>query len=415
MILMLKNLWIVCRIAYLSVFSNWSKNKVIVSIMAISFALIQVLLSISEGFGLQVKNFALDSLVGHMKIMTPQYKKDNSIKNSFFIEEEVLNKIRAIDGVRGVTKRILIPAVIKSERNIKNAILVGIDINNEKDLSFIGKEYGYTKFSDILQGDNILIGEKLLAKLATNISYKVVLSGQNFHGKLLEKAYFTKDIFHSNLPSVENIYIFANIIYLADVYSLNNRITEVSILLYNDQHMDSIYKEIATLIPSGTVLYQWKNLMPFLSNWLEMMYINILVFFAVVFFAAIIPLANTLLISVLERTYQFGILQALGLKKTYLALLIIIEAKIILFIGILIGTLMGLLISYLLQYSGIDITPFAKGAANLGLGSTIYPKINIINTLYMAFIMYLLGVISSIYPAFRSALYSPTKALTKRT
>ena len=146
---MLKNLRVVFNLAFKSVFNNWAKNKVIIVIIIVSIMLIQILLSIAEGFKGQVKSFVLDSLVGNIKIMNPQYKIDNSIKNNFVISDDIIEQIANIEGVKGVTKRIQIPVVLKSEREIRNGILVGIDTNTEKDLSFIGKSYDYTKFKEV--------------------------------------------------------------------------------------------------------------------------------------------------------------------------------------------------------------------------------------------------------------------------
>jgi ABC-type antimicrobial peptide transport system permease subunit len=144
------------------------------------------------------------------------------------------------------------------------------------------------------------------------------------------------------------------------------------------------------------------------------MYIVLMVFFGIVFFAATIPLMNTILISVLERIHEFGIMQALGFKKSYLFLYIMFEAAIILGIGITIGAILGLIISGILSYTGINIAPFSAGSANIGLGDHIYPKVDILGALKVALSMLFLGIIASIYPSIRAILYNPMQALSKR-
>ena len=411
---MLRGLLVVWKLSLKSVFSNWHKNKVIISIIAVSFILIQILLSIAEGFGNQVKNFAIDSLVGNLKIMNPNYKIDSSLKNNFIISDELLDKISKINGVKGVTKRIQVPVVLKSEREIKNGVLVGIDTSNEKDLSFIGKSYDYNKFANVFKDDNTLIGQKLLGKLKTKKSFKIVVAGQSANDKLIESAYFIQDTYVSGLPKVEETFVFANIKAVAKIYNMKNSVTEVSIILFNDDDLPRVYSEIEPILPEKTKLYTWGDINPFIKNWLDMMSLNMMIFFSIIFFAATIPLANTILISFLERIHEFGILQSLGFRKSYLFMFIMCESTLILIIGISIGLIVGLVISCILASIGIDISPFAKGAGNLGLGNYIYPKVNIINTLKVAGLMLSLGIVASLYPSIRATLYNPIQALSKR-
>lgn len=411
---MLRGLLVVWKLSLKSVFSNWHKNKVIISIIAVSFILIQILLSIAEGFGNQVKNFALDSLVGNLKIMNPNYKIDSSLKNNFIISDELLDKISKINGVKGVTKRIQVPVVLKSEREIKNGVLVGIDTSTEKDLSFIGKSYDYNKFANVFKDDNTLIGQKLLGKLKTKKSFKIVVAGQSANDKLIESAYFIQDTYVSGLPKVEETFVFANIKAVAKIYNMKNSVTEVSIILFNDDDLPRVYSEIEPILPEKTKLYTWGDINPFIKNWLDMMSLNMMIFFSIIFFAATIPLANTILISFLERIHEFGILQSLGFRKSYLFMFIMCESTLILIIGISIGLIVGLVISCILASIGIDISPFAKGAGNLGLGNYIYPKVNIINTLKVAGLMLSLGIVASLYPSIRATFYNPIQALSKR-
>lgn len=411
---MFSNTLIIVKLAYRNVFSNWNRNKVIVMIIAVAFALIQMLLALSEGFGLQVENFALDNLLGHMKILQKDYKLDPTVQHSFTINNETLTKIANINGVSGVTKRIQAPIVIKSERDVRNAVLVGIDVNTEKDMSFIGKDYGYTKLKNVLQNNQVIVGKKLLADLETKIDYKIVASGQNIQDKLVENALFIKDVYTSGLPKVEEMYIIADLNSVATMYGLPNKVTEVSILLINDNKYNEVFNQVQKLLPQDTLLYGWGDLMPFLKNWLNLMKFNLSIFFGIVFFAAAIPLTNTLLISILERMYEFGIMQALGVKKVYIALSIMVEAFIIVVLGLIGGVMLGLLCSLILQKTGINISSFSEGAASLGLGDHIYAKVNLLSTLRITIIMLIIGILAGVYPAIKAMLYNSVQALSHR-
>ena len=412
---MLTNILMVFNLAVKNVFSNWGKNKTIVTILAVSLILIQFLISLSEGFGLQVKTFALDSLVGDLKIINPKSRVDSSIKLNFVIDDSTLDKISKIEGVRGVTTRINIPLVIKSEREFKNVVLVGINKEREKDISFLGKAYNPNNFGNTFKNNGLLIGEDLLKKLKTKNHFKVVASGQDVNEKLIEKAFFINDVFTTNIPNVSELYIFSDIKEVAKTFGFKqNEVSEVSIALVNQKYMESVKAEIKKILPKNSEIFEWGELMKFLKEWLDMMFINLLVFFSVVFLAASFPLSNTLLISVLERVYQFGILQALGLKKPYIAILILFEAIIILTIGSVIGLVIGVLLTMVLNHVGIDVSAFSQGLSGIGISDHLYPVLNLMTTIKVTLLLFVIATVISLYPAIKASLYSPIKALSKK-
>ena len=405
---------IIFKLAWRNVLGYSDKNKIIVSIIIVSVIFIQFLWALSEGFGRQVKTFALDSLVGNMQILHENAKIDPSVANSFEISDITLNKIASIKGVVGVTKRVKVPMVLRSERVAQNAILVGIDLVTEQKLSFYGKDYLPYNEPITYKNNGVVMGKTLVDDLETQKNFRVVASAEDYKGNSIESPLYINDIYKSSMPNVEEMYFFQDIKQVQNRYNLGNKVTEVSIIFSDDKYTDALYDEINKLIPPHTKLYKWGDIMGFLKNWLAMMTINITVFFLIVFISASFPLANTLLISVLERTHEFGIINALGLKKFYIFLLIMFEAFFILLISISIGFILGAIITITLSDIGINISGFGAGLAQLGLGDYLYPHYNIVSSIIIASLLFVIGMLVSLYPAIKASLYNPTTAMSKR-
>jgi ABC-type lipoprotein release transport system permease subunit len=294
-------------------------------------------------------------------------------------------------------------------------VLVGINTEREKDISFLGKSYNPNNFKEAFKDNGILIGADLLKKLKTKNHFKVVASGQDVNEKLIEKAFFINDVFTTNIPNVSELYIFSDIKEVAKTFGFKqNEVSEVSIALVNQKYMESVKAEIKKILPVNSEIFEWGELMKFLKEWLDMMFINLLVFFSIVFLAASFPLSNTLLISVLERVYQFGILQALGLKKPYIAILILFEAIIILTIGSVIGLVIGVLLTMVLNHVGIDVSAFSQGLSGIGISDNLYPVLNLMTTIKVTLLLFVIATVISLYPAIKASLYSPIKALSKK-
>jgi ABC-type antimicrobial peptide transport system permease subunit len=136
----------------------------------------------------------------------------------------------------------------------------------------------------------------------------------------------------------------------------------------------------------------------------------VLVWVIIVFLALSFGLVNTLAMAVFERIREIGLMLALGMRPGSILLQILMESLYLILIGLLIGNAVAVLSIKPLE-SGIDISIVAEGMAMMGVGSMLYPALEIKDVLLANVVVVLLGLITSLLPAWRAARLDPIRAL----
>jgi ABC-type antimicrobial peptide transport system permease subunit len=123
-------------------------------------------------------------------------------------------------------------------------------------------------------------------------------------------------------------------------------------------------------------------------------------------------LVNTLLMAVWERTREFGLVQALGMKPSLILRQVLVESFILLTLGTVLGGLLALGTLALFQ-NGIDFSAYAAGAEMWGMSKVIYPTLGRWDVITAIAFIVVFGVLASLYPAIRAARKTPVEAITR--
>ena len=120
---------------------------------------------------------------------------------------------------------------------------------------------------------------------------------------------------------------------------------------------------------------------------------------------------NTQLMSVLERTHEFGIVMSLGLTPGRLVRLVILETALMGLAGILLGALVGGLITTWFTYNGFSFPGMDQMAANFNLPPHFYPQVSLLTLFAGPVFVFIGSIISALYPALRVHWLHPVEAM----
>jgi ABC-type antimicrobial peptide transport system permease subunit len=115
--------------------------------------------------------------------------------------------------------------------------------------------------------------------------------------------------------------------------------------------------------------------------------------------------------AVLERTREFGLFQALGMRPRRIVGEVLAESCVLLLVGMAVGNTIGLLSVLALSFKGLNLAVFAAGLETLGMPRTIFPVITLADLLRANAIVLVLGLVVSGYPAVRAARINPAQAM----
>ncbi len=403
----------ISQIAWRNLWRNHRRSLIMLSAITLGVWGMIWMTALMRGMVDQMIDTSIKTLSGHIQIHAPGYIDDPSIDHLLppLSESPALKKLLNSDEVVVWSERIRVPAVIRSERDVFAVTLVGIDPLREQGLSFIG--------DSIIQGENLrsandrrlVLGQKLVERLETRLNRRVVLMSQDPENNIAERGFRIAGIFSARMQSTEIMYVFAGIETVRKMLKSGPGISEISLMANDYRFLDGLLEKInatSKQIDART----WLQLDPYLGAMLGVMDGFILIWFIVIFLALSFGLVNTLMMAVFERTREIGLIQALGMKPSYILLMILIESVAMLLIGLAAGNILSWL-TILPIKEGIDVSAVAQGLELAGMGSTLLPAVKLHDVLTANAVVLVLGLLASLLPAWRASRKVPIEAITR--
>lgn len=258
----------------------------------------------------------------------------------------------------------------------------------------------------------LLIGKRLADSLDVSVGQDVSLMVNTSEGQPDEAIFTVRGLYHTGIPAFDEGTIFLPLAKAQAFTRVRERASAVVVLLHDRQATDMV---AAALQASGMDVLTWRDLNRVMLEIAEagmgfwyMVYLVVLAIVAVV-------VANTLLMSVFERTREMGILAAMGMKGRQIMAMILTEAAILGVMGIILGVLLGSLGVYYLATEGFYLGDVAgMMGADLAMGERIYAAFLWADTALLALVCWIIILLASLYPAWFATRKEPIEALREQ-
>lgn len=359
----------------------------------------------------------LQALPGHVQIHASAYLDDPSVNNSMPAADNYLLAVLNSDLVIGWSSRIKVPAMISSEQDNRGISLLGVDPVGELALGFDLDDIIEGRFLDGTDDGGIVIGRKLMERLETRIGKRVVVMSQDPDNTIADRGFRIVGVFKADLESREESIVYAGRDVIQTMLGVGSDVSEIAILGHDYRQPGFLVAKIANALVDdgqGSALeaLSWIEIDAYLSTMMQVMDGFVLVWMIVIFLALSFGLVNTLMMAVFERVREIGLMRALGVRPSAIVYQVLIEALLLLLLGLLIGDLLAIGTSIWLQ-DGIDVSAVSDGLEMMGAASVMYPVLLWPDLVLANGVVLVLGVITSLLPAWRAAQYRPIEALGK--
>ncbi len=352
----------------------------------------------------------IKNLPGHIQIHHPAYRDDPSIVNSMPAPQGELLIALNSKTTKHWTTRIKVPAVIASERDTRGITLLGIEPEFEAPISGIDSQIIEGRFLQDNNDKGLILGAKLLERLETRLGKRVVIMTQDPENNIAERGFRVVGIYKAKMPGLEEFNVYAARDTLQSLLKIGNKISEIAIADEDFRDIETLYQNIRHATPPPLEARAWYELDSYLSYMLNMMDGFVLVWVIIIFLALSFGLVNTLVMAVFERIREIGLIQALGMRPGMIIYQILLESLLLLLIGLSIGNLLAVITVKPLE-SGIDVSIVAEGMAMMGASSMLYPSLTSHDMILANTVVIILGMLTSILPAWRAAKLDPIRAI----
>jgi len=390
------------------------KYRSLVTIFAISFglaALIFIKAFVVGADNQMVENYT-DLVSGHLQIHAKGFQKRMGLERSISGSGEIIRRIQGERGVLAVSERVKDFALVSSAEHSSGVLVIGIDPVNEPKITYLNKRVRRGKFLSAGQDSEIVLGKDLAEILNVDLGDKVVLMAQGADGSLASAAYRLCGIIDSGAEEIDKGLALITLKASQELLVLDEKISEIIIRVDSVFKADKIAKDLKAKIDTSKFeLLTWKEISPMAAQWLEFdrAFINCILFIVLLVVAA--GIFNTILMSVLDRIREFGVMLALGTKKNQIVLMVGYESAILGLIGIVNGACFGSVISLYFGKQGINLGQFAAAFESYYTGSVVYPHVSSDYVFLFSLIVLIVSIIVSLYPAWKAGNLKPIEAI----
>lgn len=390
-----------------------SKVRSIVVITAIALGLTAGIFSSAFFTGMvnQRINQAISNEISHIQIHNPDFKESTELSSYITGVNRIYDKIKTNPDVLGVSKRIIIYSMTASAETASGVKITGIDPADESMVTGISSKIIDGKYFEGVKRNPVVIGKKLADKLKIKVRSKIVITLQDMDKNITGGAFRVAGIYETANTGFDENNIYVRDTDLERLTNLPDDVCHEIAILVNDNEISMVVdEEMKKQFPDLEVL-NWKEISPEMSYMTEMMDLYNYIFIIIILFALLFGIINTMLMVVLERRKELGMLLAIGMSKGRVFSMIMLETVLLSLTGGVVGILMGWTVSAYFGTTPINLSMWAEGYSQLGYDTMVYTSIEPAQFAVIAVMVIFTGIIAALYPAYKALKYDPAEAL----
>ncbi|MCF8379871.1 MAG: FtsX-like permease family protein [Bacteroidales bacterium] len=400
-------------VSWKNVWRNKTRSGVVITAVSLGVLAGVFSMAFMKGMAKQRVDSAIKTETSHIQIHTPEYVNVNDLENYFTNSEELRLNILSKPSAIAVSRRIIVNSIISSAEKGSGIRLFGIEPEQESQVTNIKDKLIEGNYLEPLKRSRpIVIGSALAEKLDVKSGSKLVVGLVDINSQPIYFQFRVVGIFKTLSTPFDEATAFVNYSDLISMTKLPEGSAHEIALLLNDKEASTelaleLKKENAELS-----VMEWIEILPELKYMTETMDFYMYIFIFIILLALGFGIVNTMLMVVLERVKELGMLMSIGMNKRRVFSMIMLETVFLSLTGGVIGLVLGAGISAFFTTHGLDFSGLYKeGLEALGYNTIVYTDISPEMIFTIAIMVILTGVLASVYPAIKALKLNPAEAL----
>jgi putative ABC transport system permease protein len=402
------------RLAWRNIWRNPRRTGL--TIAATVFAIIVVVLSVGMVDGIHDK--LVEDTVrfssGHVAISGDGYLDNRTLEQFVHFDSDLEAQVRETSGVRGYAPRVANFALLSKGSATSGVALLGVDPEREDTVSTLSGRVRKGHFVSVGGRREIVLGDRLAAKLSAELGDSLLLYSVAYS---LETAYELFDVvgvLRLPDPNLDGTLAIISLADAQDFFVYGDRVSEVAVLTDGADSAEAVRHSLRAVFSADAPVevHTWKELMPELVELILLdevyTYLIVLIVVIVVGFGML----NTLLMAVLERRREFGVVLALGLKPAAVFRIVYIESLLLAAVGLVIGLVISLPMLMYFEGNPIPVTGDMPELFELfGFAPVIPFELKPFNPIGSSIVIIGLAIVAALYPALKASRGRPVDVL----
>ncbi|MCH2043721.1 MAG: ABC transporter permease [Saprospiraceae bacterium] len=456
------------KIAWRNIWRSRTRSLVVIGAIIIGVWAVLFLVGFSTGMVNSIIVSSIENELSHIQIHNPHFLKDKEAKYYLKDIDQLVATVEQNPAVVQAGTRTLISGMLISARGVDGVQIRGVDPKAEASLTQLDKKIVQLQdsisdkrqksqyFTDKKQRlPSILVSKNMAERLKIKVRHKLRLRFRNIDGKDVEMGFKVVGIYQTGNGPLDKVTVFVeqktlNANFFSDAVDPNNQAHEIAILvkdiddvdttrsLLNMQMPEQCLVDPTTLladtvqqgdsmliIPPKTISKKdsllphpfiakaetFREISPSINLHESQMEVSTNIIIFIVMLALIFGIINTMLMAVLERLRELGMLMAVGMKRRQVFGMIVLETLYLGMIATPIGVFLGWITILYFGTFGVDLSSYSSGVQQFGMGEIIYPELEFNTYIQVAISVFFTAVLAALYPAYKAIRLRPVEAI----
>ncbi len=401
------------KLAWRNLWRNKLRTSIVLGAMIFGLSSVTVMIGFMNGMVDNMTNNAINWQTSHLQIHQRGYQLDPEINKTIVDETEIYSLLNNNPDIKAWTTRHLAEGMIASARSTRGITINGVDADKELKLRPIKKHLQAGQWIDDKGRNPIVVSQKTAERLKLRIGSKVVLTFSDHQGDVSGAAFRVRGIYKSVSSAFDEVNLFVR---ATDLKTLSGAEGDHEIaILMNELKMTEPFKQqISQLVSKDNEVQSWDELQPLLATMSSTMAVSNLIMLSIFVLAMGFAIVNILLMSLFERTREFGVLMAVGMQKQKIFALISLESTLLGLVGATLGLFSSLFLIAILQQTGINLEMVSEGLSSFGLDTTLFPTLVVKDYLTIFITIVITSFLAGLYPAWQILKQKPVDAMAEK-
>jgi ABC-type lipoprotein release transport system permease subunit len=403
------------KLAWRNIWRNKLRTSILLGAMVFGLISVIAMIGFMNSFYTNMIDNTIKWQTSHVKIHDVRYPDDPDI-NFTIANFDLLSKtLNQQSNINAWTSRFLVNGMIASARSTRGVTINGIDLATE--VTPLSSKVIAGEWMDENGRNPIMVSKKTSERLNLRVGSKVVLTFSDGAGEVTGAAFRVRGIFQTASSAMDdsNVYVrkdnlrkISNVVGIHEVAIMFDDIDDAK------PFISFLQQQFSKEVSATWIIRDWQTLNPVLKTMMDSAGAFNAVFLVIFVIAMAFGIVNILLMSVFERTREFGVLMAVGMSKNKIRSVIILESALMGLCGTTLGLFGAIMLEYSLAKTGIDLNSFGDSLQGFGIDTMLYPSVSF-GEYASAFSAVMLAVLlSGLYPAHKILQQQPADAMSEK-
>lgn len=402
------------RIAWRNLWRHKRRTLITASGMAIAMGLVISMSAVQDGMFDMMADVMIRQQLGHAQVNHPEWPGKQSMYDT--VPDSLVGAIQGLPEVTGASGRMFSFGLAASETKAGGARYVGIVPADDLAITDLSQNLVRGEFLSNEPSGQVVIGEAMAKELSIEPGEELVFLGQAADGSMANELLTIVGTYSTGVDQMDKTGAYLHVGDLQRILALEGQVHQILVV---GEHMDRS-AEIAAAVSSvvqaaeNPQVRAWEEADPAMAQMMGMRDASLFIMLFIIFSVAGLAVLNTNLMTVFERTRELGVLRAIGMSRSKMMALVILESILLTAVATVFGLSLGGFLDWLLVEYGFPYeTADGKGFSWQGITfptrfyGTVRPFPFVVTTAFVFFV----AIAAAIWPAIRAALLRPVQAM----